>query len=342
MAGLLSSTPQRPSDRPVPVAPEAEAPGRGGLLGEAWRGFVASQSPYWRRWQQGLLDVGQAVGGYARDNPLETVASSGVPVVADAAGLLADAKMYATDPESRTWGNAALTGAGLLPFVPAMAGMTGRVFHATNADEPISEFRRGRGASVYVNENPDRALTAAQASKRERAGGGLAWSIMPLEIKAPVAGVDDPPRFPLPGSMTGKDGYYDESELARLREQIETFTDPSLDEAETGLARDFLRRWLDERFDEITGAPRQVSPGRFPPPSWPEFEHGRGAYERGYSNGTSGVVGARGRPDAYRRIYRALGFEGARIGDEGGRSVAVFGFSDDAPLSQLGLLGSNR
>jgi hypothetical protein len=123
MAGLLGSTPRRPSDRPVPVAPEAEAPGRGGLLGEAWRGFVASQSPYWRRWQQGLLDVGQAVGGYARDNPLETVASSGVPVVADAAGLLADAKMYATDPESRTWGNAAASAAGLLPFMPGAAGI---------------------------------------------------------------------------------------------------------------------------------------------------------------------------------------------------------------------------
>lgn len=41
----------------------------------------------------------------------------------DVAGPLADAYMYATDPESRTAGNAALSAMGLLPGVPSVMGM---------------------------------------------------------------------------------------------------------------------------------------------------------------------------------------------------------------------------
>ena len=46
-------------------------------------------------------------------------AASFFPGVGDAAGLMGDAAMYATDPASRTPGNYALSAAGLLPFVPA-------------------------------------------------------------------------------------------------------------------------------------------------------------------------------------------------------------------------------
>lgn len=41
----------------------------------------------------------------------------------DLLGPLADAYMYATDPESRTPGNFAMSALGLLPFVPSMAGI---------------------------------------------------------------------------------------------------------------------------------------------------------------------------------------------------------------------------
>jgi hypothetical protein len=44
------------------------------------------------------------------------------PVLGDAVGLLGDAAMYASKPEERTWGNAALTALGVLPFVPSVAG----------------------------------------------------------------------------------------------------------------------------------------------------------------------------------------------------------------------------
>lgn len=46
-----------------------------------------------------------------------------VPGLGDALGLAADAHRYATEPESRTWGNVGLTAVGALPFVPPMAAI---------------------------------------------------------------------------------------------------------------------------------------------------------------------------------------------------------------------------
>lgn len=43
--------------------------------------------------------------------------------VGDVAGPLADAYMYATEPESRTLGNAAMSALGVLPGIPSMAGI---------------------------------------------------------------------------------------------------------------------------------------------------------------------------------------------------------------------------
>jgi hypothetical protein len=48
-----------------------------------------------------------------------------VPVLGDLLGLGADINRYATDPESRTAGNFALSGLGMLPFVPAMTAWHG-------------------------------------------------------------------------------------------------------------------------------------------------------------------------------------------------------------------------
>lgn len=66
---------------------------------------------------------------------------SAVPVAGDIAGLAADAAMYATRPEERTLGNAALTLAGVLPFVPAAsAARTGK--KAAEALKELSEAER--------------------------------------------------------------------------------------------------------------------------------------------------------------------------------------------------------
>jgi hypothetical protein len=61
----------------------------------------------------------------SRQGLLDTAALSTapVPLLGDALGLLADANRYATDPSSRTPGNFALSGLGLLPFVPGMTAV---------------------------------------------------------------------------------------------------------------------------------------------------------------------------------------------------------------------------
>lgn len=63
-----------------------------------------------------------------RTNYLQSglLGASMLPGVGDAAGLLSDAHMYATEPESRTPGNYALSALGALPMVPG-AGMLRQV-----------------------------------------------------------------------------------------------------------------------------------------------------------------------------------------------------------------------
>jgi hypothetical protein len=64
-------------------------------------------------------------GGLLMERPLENAALATMftPVVGDVTGLLADAKMYAIEPEERKISNYALTALGVLPFFPAVATM---------------------------------------------------------------------------------------------------------------------------------------------------------------------------------------------------------------------------
>ena len=80
--------------------------------------------------------VGQALN-FIEANPLTSaaMATSTTPVVGDIVGLAADAEMYATDPESRTPVNFALTAAGLVPFVPAASA----VRNVARADTPAAD-----------------------------------------------------------------------------------------------------------------------------------------------------------------------------------------------------------
>ncbi len=52
-----------------------------------------------------------------------SLATTGMPVVNDVAGLLEDAHMYTTQPDERTWGNYGLSLLGALPFVPGMTSI---------------------------------------------------------------------------------------------------------------------------------------------------------------------------------------------------------------------------
>ena len=47
------------------------------------------------------------------------LAAALIPVVGDVAGAAADTSMYMNDPSSRTMGNYAMSGLGMLPFVPS-------------------------------------------------------------------------------------------------------------------------------------------------------------------------------------------------------------------------------
>ena len=70
------------------------------------------------------------------DVPLEANAmmAAPVPILGDILGLAADAKMYATEPESRTLPNFALSAAGALPFVPNAAMFAGLLAKTADVD----------------------------------------------------------------------------------------------------------------------------------------------------------------------------------------------------------------
>lgn len=75
---------------------------------------------------------------------------SPVPLVGDAAGLLADGYRYATDPSSRTPLNYGLSALGALPFVPSMAGQIawhGSPYKFDKFD--LSKIGTGEGAQAY-------------------------------------------------------------------------------------------------------------------------------------------------------------------------------------------------
>lgn len=57
------------------------------------------------------------------ENSLRALSVVPIPMLSDLAGVSADALMYANKPEERTPLNFGLTGLGLLPFIPAAAGM---------------------------------------------------------------------------------------------------------------------------------------------------------------------------------------------------------------------------
>ena len=76
-----------------------------------------------------MAEVVGAMPGQVRDwaqaNPLDAAAlgASVIPVVGDIAGFANDMRHMVQKPEERTWTNAGLAAAGLLPGVPPMAGM---------------------------------------------------------------------------------------------------------------------------------------------------------------------------------------------------------------------------
>lgn len=84
------------------------------------------------------------------------LATMPLPIVGDVAGLASDAYRFATDPESRTLGNAAWASLGMLPFVPAMGGMV-KGYHSTFDDfdkfdfSKVGSFTKGNATDTDPN-----------------------------------------------------------------------------------------------------------------------------------------------------------------------------------------------
>ncbi len=85
---------------------------------------------------------------------LAAIVSSAIPIVGDVTGLAADADMYARDPESRNMVNYILSGAGVIPLIPAASQVrkTIKAYHGSPHD--FDEFSTdaigtGEGAQAY-------------------------------------------------------------------------------------------------------------------------------------------------------------------------------------------------
>ena len=100
------------------------------------------------------------IANWAQANPLDAgaLAVSPFPVVGDALGFANDMRNMIQNPEERTWGNAALAGAGLLPFVPPIAGI---VRGAKGVDDMASAL--GGGKSLLSAEERAAKTSALRA-----------------------------------------------------------------------------------------------------------------------------------------------------------------------------------
>ena len=143
-----------------------------------------------------------------------SLAFSPVPVVSDILGLAADARMYQTDPASRTMGNYGMTLAGVLPFVPGAA--------AVRSAQAIEEAaKRGldmsQGVSQAVqNENlarfmegsftPQRLYHATPADFEVFKPGGNDMSLSGRAIFL----TDDASNQPAAHNVGGYKGHYNE------------------------------------------------------------------------------------------------------------------------------------
>jgi len=103
---------------------------------------------------------------------LDWIATTQIPVVADAAGLLSDARMYQTQPESRGLLNYGLTALGMLPFVPSRS-MFGKAADLKLKDPKdiglgeIVEIPQGDGVITYGLQSPNGLARATMKVEEE-------------------------------------------------------------------------------------------------------------------------------------------------------------------------------
>ena len=96
MAGLLN--------------PRSRKDVRNNSFGDYAEGLLSNAGNSVKDWYTGMHPMDQAA-----------VATAPIPILGDITGAAADARMFYEEPESRTWANAGMSAAGLLPFVPALS-----------------------------------------------------------------------------------------------------------------------------------------------------------------------------------------------------------------------------
>lgn len=100
-----------------------------------------------------------------------------VPVVGDVAGLAADGYRFATDPESRTLGNAAWASLGLLPFVPAMGAMTREMGKSKETAASIRRWAEEMGLSVSHKRSGLSGSQYLEVAKVDDAGNAVSRKV---------------------------------------------------------------------------------------------------------------------------------------------------------------------
>ena len=125
-------------------------------------------------------------------HPLDkaAMATAPIPVAGDILGLLADARMFAQEPESRTVTNGLLAGAGLMPFVPSLGGMV-KAYHGAQSpiNWPLRASHSGEiGPGVYITKE------AEQANEYARPAYGAMYpegaNVIPINIDGELKHID--------------------------------------------------------------------------------------------------------------------------------------------------------
>lgn len=135
-----------------------------------------------------------------------------VPGVGDVAGLASDAYRFATDPESRTLGNAAWASLGMLPFVPSMGAMTREMGKSKEIAASIRRWAEEMGLSVSHKRSGLSGSQYLEVEKVDDAGNAVSRKVR-------ISDHDLPPSYQQfhgaadyeigPHSMGGGDGTTD-------------------------------------------------------------------------------------------------------------------------------------
>jgi hypothetical protein len=96
-------------------------------------------------------------------NPGQKLGMAPIPVVSDIAGAIGDAKMYWDKPETRSGLNYTLSGLGLIPGVPAVAGWTKSKKLMALEKKWLDAMTKGKLSQRWINKLEDKVIVQRNA-----------------------------------------------------------------------------------------------------------------------------------------------------------------------------------